>query len=303
MISNDPKGNSATVDWRPDPGLVAEMSLPPRIDVSPADVVTFQRDGVILLKNLFPEWVEPLRAGLQRNMDEAQNYAFPCDSVAPGGNGRFFDSYCNWHRIPEYQAFVSQSAAAHLAAQFMRSKTAQLFHEHVFCKESGTQTATPWHHDLPYYCVDGIQNISVYVALDTTPAETAVRFLAGSHRTGQLYFPRHFVDGSDYAQDDSAMTSVTPLIESFKDSEIRSFALEPGDVILFDFRTLHGTTDAPVQKRRRAFSTRWLGDDMVYCERAGETSPPLKDLGVKPGARMPSALFPVFTWDDTKSSA
>jgi ectoine hydroxylase-related dioxygenase (phytanoyl-CoA dioxygenase family) len=303
MISNDPKGNSATVDWRPDPGLVAEMSLPPRIDVSPADVVTFQRDGVILLKNLFPEWVEPLRAGLQRNMDEAQNYAFPCDSVAPGGNGRFFDSYCNWHRIPEYQAFVSQSAAAHLAAQFMRSKTAQLFHEHVFCKESGTQTATPWHHDLPYYCVDGIQNISVYVALDTTPAETAVRFLAGSHRTGQLYFPRHFVDGSDYAQDDSAMTSVTPLIESFKDSEIKSFALEPGDVILFDFRTLHGTTDAPVQKRRRAFSTRWLGDDMVYCERAGETSPPLKDLGVKPGARMPSALFPVFTWDDTKSSA
>ncbi len=303
MISNDPKGNSATVDWRPDPGLVAGLSLPPRIDVSPADVDTFQRDGVILLKNLFPEWVKPLRAGLQRNMDEAQNYAFPCDSVAPGGNGRFFDSYCNWHRIPEYQAFVSQSAAAHLAAQFMRSKTAQLFHEHVFCKESGTQTATPWHHDLPYYCVDGIQNISVYVALDTTPAETAVRFLAGSHRTGQLYFPRHFVDGSDYAQDDSAMTSVTPLIESFKDSEIRSFALEPGDVILFDFRTLHGTTDAPVQKRRRAFSTRWLGDDMVYCERAGETSPPLKDLGVKPGARMPSALFPVFTWDDTKSSA
>lgn len=303
MISNDPKGNSATVDWRPDPGLVAGLSLPPRIDVSPADVDTFRRDGVILLKNLFPEWVEPLRTGLQRNMDEAQNYAFPCDSVAPGGEGRFFDSYCNWHRIPEYQAFVSQSAAAHLAAQFMRSQTAQLFHEHVFCKESGTQTATPWHHDLPYYCVDGIQNISVYVALDTTPAETAVRFLAGSHRTGQLYFPRHFVDGSDYAQDDSAMTSVTPIIESFKDSEIRSFALEPGDVILFDFRTLHGTTDAPVQKRRRAFSTRWLGDDMVYCERAGETSPPLKDLGVKPGARMPSALFPVFTWDDTTSSA
>ncbi|NDG43551.1 MAG: hypothetical protein EBY36_02315, partial [Gammaproteobacteria bacterium] len=81
MKSNDPKGNSATVDWRPDPGLVAGLSLPPRIDVSPADVDTFQRDGVILLKNLFPDWVEPLRAGLQRNMDEAQNYAFPCDSV------------------------------------------------------------------------------------------------------------------------------------------------------------------------------------------------------------------------------
>jgi len=86
---------------------------------------------------------------------------------------------------------------------------------------------------------------------------------------------------------------------------LRRIALNTGlvDSGPFDFRTLHGTTDAPVQKRRRAFSTRWLGDDMVYCERAGETSPPLKDLGVKPGARMPSALFPVFAWDDTKSSA
>ncbi|MGB1612554.1 MAG: phytanoyl-CoA dioxygenase family protein [Arenicellales bacterium] len=291
------KGNNATIDWRPAPSAVAGLGASPTIAVSPEDVDAFQREGVILLQNLFPEWVEPLRAGLQRNMDEAHRYAFPCDSVAPGGKGRFFDSYCNWHCIPEYYAFVSQSPAAHLAAQFMRSQTAQLFHEHVFCKESGTQTATPWHHDLPYYCVDGLQNVSVYVALDSTPAETAVRFLAGSHRTGQLYFPRHFIDGTDYEQDDSTMTSVTPLIDAFDESAIRSFPLEPGDVVLFDFRTLHGTTGAAVRGRRRAFSTRWLGEDMVYLERPGETSPPLKDLGVQPGAKMPESMFPVFSWN------
>ena len=234
-------------------------------------------------------------------MDHSDDYAFPCDSVAPGSGGRFFDSYCNWHRIPEYTAFVSESPAACLAAQFMRSSRAQLFHEHVFCKEPGTQTATPWHHDLPYYCVDGRQNVSVYVSLDATPAETAVRFLAGSHKSSQLYFPRHFVDGSDYVQDDKTMASVTQLEASFREEDIRSFALEPGDALLFDFRTLHGTTDAPIKARRRAFSTRWLGDDMVYCERAGETSPPLEDLGVTPGAPMPESMFPTL-WQGTAAS-
>ena len=70
---------------------------------------------------------------------------------------------------------------------------------------------------------------------------------------------------------------------------------------VFDFRTLHGTTDAPIKARRRAFSTRWLGDDMVYCERAGETSPPLEDLGVTPGAPMPESMFPTL-WQGTAAS-
>jgi len=301
MQTSDVKGNHATVDWRPSPNVIAQLGSSPEARTTADQVDLYQREGVILIRGLFSDWVDRLRAGLQRNMDHSDDYAFPCDSVAPGGGGRFFDSYCNWHRIPEYIAFVSESPAACLAAQFMRSSRAQLFHEHVFCKEPGTQTATPWHHDLPYYCVDGRQNVSVYVSLDATPAETAVRFLAGSHKSSQLYFPRHFVDGSDYVQDDKTMASVTQLEESFCEEDIRSFALDPGDALLFDFRTLHGTTDAPIKARRRAFSTRWLGDDMVYCERAGETSPPLEDLGVTPGAPMPESMFPTL-WQGTAAS-
>ena len=88
-------------------------------------------------------------------------------------------------------------------------------------------------------------------------------------------------------------TQPCPLECEIKDKDLRAFELEPGDTLLFDFRTLHGTTAAPIKRQRRAFSTRWLGDDMVYFERPGETSPPLKDLGVKPGMRMPEDLFPV----------
>ncbi|MGE4646851.1 MAG: phytanoyl-CoA dioxygenase family protein [Arenicellales bacterium] len=297
MQTSEEKGNLVTIDWRPHSEIIQALGAPTACDVSADAIATFQSDGVVLLRGAFVDWVDRLRAGLQRNMDYPNDYAFPCDSVAPGEKGRFFDSYCNWHRIPEYTEFVGSSAAASMACQFMRSTSAQFFHEHVFCKDAGTQTATPWHHDLPYYCVDGWQNVSIYVSLDFTPANTAVRFLAGSHRSGQLYYPRHFLDGSDYVLDDPTMSGVAPLEDAFQEKDLRAFELEPGDTLLFDFRTLHGTTAAETKTQRRAFSTRWLGDDMVYLERPGETSPPLKDLGVQPGMRMPEDLFPV-VWPD-----
>ena len=69
--------------------------------------------------------------------------------------GYFFGDYCNWARIPEYRDFVLHSHAATLAAQLMESSSARFFHEHVLVKEPQTESRTPWHHDLPYYCIDG----------------------------------------------------------------------------------------------------------------------------------------------------
>lgn len=92
-----------------------------------------------------------------------------------------------------------------------------------------------------------------------------------------------------------ATTGFTPTVPEIDGDDERVFVTElhPGDALVFDFRTLHGTGDATIQTRRRAFSTRWLGDDVRYVERTGATSPPLGDIGVTPGQRMPESLFPV----------
>jgi ectoine hydroxylase-related dioxygenase (phytanoyl-CoA dioxygenase family) len=287
-------GNATTVNWSviDDVRPLAAVTERQHHPVSDAQISDFARDGVVLLPGLFADWVAPLAAGLDRVMTTPDDYAFPCDSVSPGEPGRFFDCYCNWQRVPEWSSFVLNSAAASIAAQLMASTTAQFFHEHAFSKEQGTNKATPWHHDLPYYCVEGLQTASVYVALDSTPVETAVRFLRGSHRDGNLYVPRTFRDGGEYATGDATLASA-PQDIAVDDTAVFATALEPGDTLVFDFRTLHGTTDAPITGRRRAFSTRWLGDDVHYHERSGATSPPLTDLGLRPGDRMREDRFPV----------
>ena len=81
----------------------------------------------------------------------------------------------------------------------MRSTTVRFFHEHVLVKEPGTAEVTPWHHDQPYYCVDGDQNVSFWISLDSVPADAGVEFLVGSHRWGRNFVPRKFVDSTAYA--------------------------------------------------------------------------------------------------------
>jgi len=285
--------NQHTVDWKRGGMPQIDATRIPHIDVKAQDIAQFQEKGVLLLRQVYCEWVDSLRAGLQRNLESPQDYAFPCDSTPDGSPGRYFDSYCNWLLIPEYFEFVTRSSAASLAGQLMQAETAQFFHEHAFCKERGTQQATPWHQDMPYYCVDGEQTVSLYVALDHMPSEVALRFVSGSHRWGKYFQPVSFFDGSDFDSDAEVLESV-PDIEANPDQyEVLAWALQPGDCIAFDFRTLHGTTAGEIKDRRRAVSTRWLGDDVRYCERPIETSPSFPDIGQQPGDRMREDWFPV----------
>ena len=286
--------NVETVDWR-NPALTIDVDSVPDYDASDADIETFQRDGVVLLRGLFGEWVDSLRAGLQRNLDAPERFAFPCESNPSGLPGRFFDSYCNWQLIPEYFDYVTRSRAAALAGRLMAGNSAQFFHEHAFMKAPGTQRATPWHQDLPYYCVDGLDTASVYVSLDRADAEVAVQFVRGSHRWQRLFYPRVFEDGSHFNDDQQGaeMEAVPDIDGNRGQYDITAWSLEPGDTIVFDFRTLHGTGDATVKRPRRAFSTRWLGDDVTYCERPGETSPPYSDHGMRHGERLREDWFPL----------
>ena len=75
---------------------------------------TFQNDGVVLIKGLFGDCVETLRAGVERNIAEPGPYASNNDK--PGESGRFFDDYCTWQRIPEFEQVIRTSAAAEVAA-------------------------------------------------------------------------------------------------------------------------------------------------------------------------------------------
>ena len=77
-------------------------------------IEAYRRDGAVLIKGLWADWVGVIRDGIARNMAEPGPYA--AENLKPGEAGRFFDDYCNWTRIPEFAAVIRQSKAAAVAA-------------------------------------------------------------------------------------------------------------------------------------------------------------------------------------------
>ena len=101
-----------------------------------ADIEQFQRDGAVVLRGVFRDWIEPLREGFEQNL--AAPSAFAIENVGSGEGGRFFEDYCNWQRIPAFKDFVLNSPAAAIAGALMQSRQVQVFHEHILVKEPGT---------------------------------------------------------------------------------------------------------------------------------------------------------------------
>ena len=253
-----------------------------------AHVEAFRRDGVVLIRGLFADHVETIRAGIERLMAEPGPHA--AENLREGEGGRFFDDYCNWDRIPEFEAVIREGPAAEVAGALMGSKRVQLFHDHVLVKEPGTAKPTPWHQDGPYYFVEGAHTVSFWVPVDPV-TEASLRCVRGSHRWEKPVLPKRWLaDTAFYAEEDAYMPVPDPDAE---DMDVAEWEMEPGDAVAFDFRTLHGARGNEATTRRRAFSLRLVGEDAAYVERPGPTSPPFPGHGMHPGQRLREDWFPV----------
>lgn len=247
----------------------------------------YREDGAVFVKGLFADWVDTLRDGVEKNMAAP---TFQMVTMKPGEKGRFFDDYCNWQKVPEFERAIFGSDAGRVAAELMGSGKVQIFHDHVLVKEPGTNKPTPWHSDGPYYFVDGRQTISFWVPLDPVK-EASLRCVAGSHLWEKEVMPTRWLSEANfYPGDHDYMAVPDPEAEGMR---ILEWQMEPGDAVAFNYRTLHGARGNTSENRRRAFSLRLVGDDARYVERPGPTSPPFPGHGMKPGERLREDWFPV----------
>lgn len=256
--------------------------------VSTDIVEAYQRDGAVLIKGLFVDWVDEIAAGIEQNMSEPGPYA--AENLQDGERGRFFDDYCNWNRIAAFEEVIRTSSAADVAAQLMGSEQAQFFHDHVLVKEPGTSKATPWHQDAPYYFVEGQQTVSFWTTVEPV-TDATLRCVAGSHRWPKPVLPTRWLkEDSFYPNEDDYIPVPSPDEDGMN---VLEWPLEPGDAVAFNFKTLHGARGNTSTQRRRAFSLRFVGDDARYVERPGRTSPPFPGHGMSGGQRLREDWFPV----------
>jgi ectoine hydroxylase-related dioxygenase (phytanoyl-CoA dioxygenase family) len=261
--------------------------------VDAATVTAFREQGAVVVRGVFDaDEVATIERGIERNLADPS----PLFLQASGSDdpGRFVEDFCNWQRIEEFRDIAYGSRAADVAGALMGATEVRLYHDHLLVKEPGTKQATPWHQDQPYYNVDGSVNCSMWAPVDPVAPESTLEFLAGSHRWGWR-MPRTFLDAQAKWFPEGSLEEL-PDIEAHRDDyDILGWALEPGDAVFFHMLTLHHAYGVPGVHRRRAFSLRFLGDDMTHAPRPWRTSPPFEGLDdeIPAGAPMDHPLFPV----------
>ena len=124
-------------------------------------------------------------------------------------------------------------------------------------------------------------------------AEASLRFIAGSHRWPKMVRPVSWSDDSDFYKDKNDWTPVPDPDANHDDTTVVEWQMQPGDAVLFDFRTVHGARGNMQPNRRLALSLRWVGDDARYVQRPGRTSPPFPGHNMTEGQKLREDWFPV----------
>jgi ectoine hydroxylase-related dioxygenase (phytanoyl-CoA dioxygenase family) len=196
-----------------------------------------------------------------------------------------------WMRHVEFWRLQAESPLGEIVARLMRSREAYLMADIVFAKEPNTPNVTPWHQDQPYGWYNGHQVCSGWMPLDRVDlASGAIEYVAGSHRWGKWFRPADFSSGHEQ---NTTKFETMPDIDYERDRHcIVHFDCEPGDLLIHHSLTIHGSPgNSSVDRRRRAISFRYVGDDSTYAVR--EVGPkPIRDPGLAPGDRFRSDLFP-----------
>ena len=272
--------------------------------ITPEEVETYHRDGVLLLQGMFDkDWIELLNKGLDANI-EAPTRRSRIWYKDTSGRSMFYD-HTAWQGIGEYKKFIFNSPAAQICGQLMRSTTINFFFDSVFVRSTGTQFETPWHQDEPYWSVEGYDACSIWMPLGPVKRKNALSFVPGSHRLKTVFKQYNFgdlnpvrkknvdqVDFSDIAEQEFPDINADP-----KRFGVVSWDMQPGDCIVFNGRTMHGGSGKLDDDcELRVFTTKWVGDDVRIkfrdCGMDPDHSPDMIEKGLKPGDRPDTDLYP-----------
>ncbi|SLN66828.1 phytanoyl-CoA dioxygenase family protein [Oceanibacterium hippocampi] len=274
------------------------MNKKPIRAITEQEIAAYREDGVVCLRKMFDaEWVEYLREAIQK--DIARPGKLKRD-VNRGGTGEFFSDTFVWKNIEDFEAFIFDSPSGEIAASLFGAEKVNMLFDQILIKEPGTSTGTLWHHDATYWPIKGHQVCTLWLALDNVSlANGAVEYVKGSHLWNHRYRPESFTGEATYQGQD---LPGVPDVESMRDTlDIVHFDLEPGDCTIHHGLTLHGAPgNTSSSLRRRAYVSRWCGDDIVYDPRPN-IQKMLYDPDIQPGGPLDCELFPV-VWPDSAQS-
>jgi ectoine hydroxylase-related dioxygenase (phytanoyl-CoA dioxygenase family) len=229
------------------------------VDVTTDLVETYRRDGVVHLRGALDA---DILARFEATYEASLRIPSPSlTKFYPESGGTFIQDLANTRFWTEWAETLRASVIPDVVAELWGAESVWLYYEQIFLKEGGRTRRTPWHQDSSYLPVTLEQVANVWISFDPVSKDDALEFVRGSHRD-VMYSPSAFDADDDTAPlDPQAPLPRLPDIEAARGEwDIVSWAVEPGDLIIFDIGLLHGGAATTPGRRRRTVALRCFGD-------------------------------------------
>lgn len=206
--------------------------------------------------------------------------------------GQFFYDVAGWKHFDEIRRAAFDSALPEIAFDLLDTGYVNFWEDTTFVKTPGTAQQTAFHQDYGYFQITGRKCLIAWIALDEATLENGVmEYVRGSHKWPETYAPNVFVAQTPTT---GSQDERLPDIEGNRSNfDIIHFDVSPGDVLLHDVRTIHGTSGNLSKHMRRAISFRYCGDDIRFFDRPGAVQQVNTDHGLSDGDRLLSDQYPI----------
>jgi ectoine hydroxylase-related dioxygenase (phytanoyl-CoA dioxygenase family) len=233
---------------------------------------TYERDGVVHIPRALDA---AALADAQAAYDWSLAHPGPLASnIRQASEATFYQDLYNPDCLSGYRAMLQASPIAGIVADLWGAPDVWFMYEQVFLKEGGEARRTPWHQDSSYLAVAGPHLAVAWITFDPVAREDSLEFVRGSHK-GRLYNGSRFELGDDTAptHPKSSLPRLPDIEADRAQWDLVSWAVEPGDLIVFHPAILHGGAPTHPGQRRRTLTLRFFGDQSVYDPREGGAGP------------------------------
>ncbi len=206
----------------------------------------YDRDGFCILKGFFnSDEIKSLVLNINCFIkDEAKELA--------GRDINYCDGEINSiHVLGEeenyFTEFSSKEKVRKAAEVFLASKP-ELRGSELFAKPARSGLPSPMHQDNYYWCIEGANALTMWVALDCCSEENGgLTYYRGSHKVGLVKHEDSNAPGSSQRIEEK-------FIRSLGEKNKVTPVLEPGDVLVHHSLTFHGSSANKSENSRRGFT-------------------------------------------------
>ncbi len=264
------------------------------------EIDKFKTEGAVFLKNKFNiEWIQKLQKGINRDIKNPSP-RFKSHTLKKGVPA-YLEDYWTWHLIPEFSDFVFNSPYAKIASELMSADKINLVMDNWFLREAGSKSSTPFHHDISYFDVEGTMCV-LWLPLQATKKDEGVVWVKGSHLWNKLFLrvlfkDGHKIEGNECVINGKKYELPPDILGNQEKYEFLKWDCEPGDCVVFDMKTLHGTLSSSIPSKTLSRYTlrvakedakiSYIGDWTSYNYRKA-----MQEAGYQDGDKLGGKMFP-----------